>query len=190
MLSFGRWAAATALVAALLPGVGRTQSTQSADLYQQARAREAALRKQLDAAPSSSTAANDLLERLRILTGTYEDLWRLFPTSGYSDNALWQGALLAADAFWEFGDPADRATSLRLLQALTANFPTSSLIKQVPAQVKRLEAASTSPVGRTLLGPPGEADPSTSSGSSRAQSRDDKPRPTTLNQRLTTACGT
>jgi len=34
-------------------------------------------------------------------------------------------------------------------------------------------------VGRTLLGPPGEADPSTSSGSSRAQSRDDKPLPTT-----------
>ena len=173
MRSFGRWAAAIVCVAALTPTASWAQSTQVAELYKQALAREATLRKQVDATGSSTPASTTLLQRIRTLTNTYKDLWRLFPTSGYSDNALWQGAMLAADAFWHFGNPEDRVTSLALFQALTANFPTSSLVKQVPAQVTRLKAAAaaspvgrttSSPVGRTLSGPPGEAD---------------KPRPTT-----------
>ena len=122
MPSFGKWAAAVALAAMLWPGAVTAQSTQAADLYQEAHVRETSLRKQLDGAPPSNTAAIDLLRRLRTLTSTYEDLWRLFPTSGYSNNALWQGAMLAGDAFWQFGDPEDRTTSLRLFQTLTAKF--------------------------------------------------------------------
>ena len=62
---------------------------------------------------------------VRALAGAYEDMSRLFPASGYSDNALWQGALLAADAFWQFGDAVDRTTALRLFSSLTARFPTA-----------------------------------------------------------------
>jgi N-acetylmuramoyl-L-alanine amidase len=131
---------AVALTAALLPAMAEAQ-TQAADLYQQARAREVTLRKQVDVAPASSNVSPELLKRMRTLAKTYEDLWRLFPTSGYSDNALWQGAMLSADAFWEFGEPQDRATALRLFQALTTNFPTSSLLKQVASQAGRLESA-------------------------------------------------
>jgi N-acetylmuramoyl-L-alanine amidase len=150
MRSFGRCVAAIAVIVMLLPTAPRAQSTQAAELYQQALARETTLRKQVDATSRSSPAAGDLLTRMRTLAGTYEDLWRLFPTSGYSDNALWQGAKLSADAFLQFGDPADRTTALRLFQALTRNFPTSSLLKQVPAQVSRLEAVT----GRAPAGLP------------------------------------
>src|SRR4051794_10835238 len=105
MRSFGRFAIAIALVAALFPAAPRAQSTHAAELYQQARAREAELRKELDRAKASTVSA-DLVTRIRTLARTYEDLWRLFPTSPYSDDALWYGAMLSADAFWQTGEPA------------------------------------------------------------------------------------
>jgi N-acetylmuramoyl-L-alanine amidase len=66
---------------------------------------------------------------------------RLFSSSGYGDNALWQGAVLAADAFWQFGEAADRAMALRLFSALTTRFPSSSLTPKVASQTKRLQDA-------------------------------------------------
>jgi len=156
MRSFGRLAVAIALVAALLPAAPRAQSRQAADLYQQARTREAALRK--DLGTSSATTPTDLLTRMRTLVRTYEDLWRLFPTSPYSDDALWYGAMLSGDAFWQSGDAADRTRALKMLQALTANFPTSSLLKHVPPQVAKLEAAQPArpaeTPGRAVASPP------------------------------------
>jgi N-acetylmuramoyl-L-alanine amidase len=134
-----------ALVAVLASAVPAAQSTQAADLYQQARARETELRKELDRVPPAGRPAATLLTRMRTLAKTYEDLWRLFPVSGYSDNALWQGAMLSGDVFWQSGDAADRARAIRLFKALTANFPTSSLVKQVPAQIARLESAKPAP---------------------------------------------
>ena len=126
--------AVAAVVALATPA--RAQS-HVADLYKEALAREGQLRQTLDAEPAHGDTT--LLARMRTLVTAYEDLSRLFPTSGYSDNALWQGAMLSADAFWQFGDSADRNTALRLFKALTARFPTSSLIKQSPPQVARLE---------------------------------------------------
>jgi N-acetylmuramoyl-L-alanine amidase len=87
-----------------------------------------------------------------VLAGTYEDIARLFPSSGYGDNALWQGAVLAADAFWQFGEATDRATALRLFSALTTRFPSSSLTTKVASQTRRLQDAKpaiTSPPTRT-----------------------------------------
>jgi N-acetylmuramoyl-L-alanine amidase len=82
-----------------------------------------------------------LLDRVRTLASAFEDLSRLFPTSGYSDDALWHGALLSADAFWEFGEARDRNTAIRLFNALTARFPSSSRVKQVPPHLARLQSA-------------------------------------------------
>ena len=110
-------------------------------LYREAMRRETTLRKELDARKSDSPA-EALLDRARTLAQTYEDIAKLFPRSGYGDNALWQGAILAADAFWEFGDAADRARALRTFKALEVRYPTSSLLKQVPAQRARLAAAA------------------------------------------------
>ena len=132
---------ALVLVALALSVPVRAQSSQVAKLYQEAKDRESELRKQLDPSPPPGAAAADLLKRMRTLSKTYEDLWRLFPPNGYSDNALWQAAMLSADAFWQFGEASDRLRAIRLLQALTTNFPTSSLVKQAPAELTRLEAA-------------------------------------------------
>src|SRR5262245_55578007 len=146
-------AAAVLLVTALAPVVRAQDSSHAAELYKEALAREALLRRELDADRPKADSA-ELLDRVRVLIGAYEDLSRLFPASGYSDNALWQGALLSADAFWQFGGAGDRSTALKMLQALRSRFPTSSLVKQVPAQLNRLDAAK--PVDAT---PPAAAVP-------------------------------
>jgi N-acetylmuramoyl-L-alanine amidase len=116
--------------------------TNAETLYREAVRREALLRKQIDDRESQS-ASEPLLERARTLAQTYEQIARLFPRSGYGDNALWQGAVLAGDTFWEFGQAADRARALRLFRALVSGYPASSLRKQVPAQTARLKAAET-----------------------------------------------
>ena len=110
------------------------------NLFKEAQSRETALRYEIDTRKAGS-AATPLLERARTLVGAYDDMAKLFPRSPFSDNALWQGATLAADAFWEFGQAADRLTALRMLKALTARYPGSSLVKQVAAQSDRLSAA-------------------------------------------------
>ena len=117
--------------------------TNADSLYREAMRRETMLRKELDARQSDSPA-DAVLERARTLAQTYEDIAKLFPRSGYSDNALWQGAVLAADTFWEFGDAADQTRALRTFRALEARYPTSSLLKHVPALRTRLEAAAAS----------------------------------------------
>ena len=151
--------ASACLVAAVLLGAqapGAGVSAQGADaLYNEELAREAELRRELDLAPQrraqppgAATAA--LLRRLRGTVGNYELLVRRFPRSGYSDNALWQAAMLAADAFWQFGDIRDRAAALRLFDRLNVEYPTSSLVRQVAAQTGRLNAAQASSALSTL----------------------------------------
>ena len=137
-------AALVLVVVAVVLGSGVTgahgASSNAADLFAQAKAREMKIRKDLESHAGGSAPA-PLLTRLRTLTTAFEDMSRLFPRSGYSDDALWHGAMLSADAFWAFGDPGDRTRALRLFNALTSRFPSSSLIKQVGPQVARLQAA-------------------------------------------------
>ena len=128
-------------VAVAAAGALHAQSSSPQALYHDALAREGDLRRELDAHQSAEDAA-DLLQRIRTLTGSYEDFAKLFPSSGYSDNALWQGARLSADAFWRIGAAIDRSTALRLFASLTSRFPSSSLARQVPAQVEKLAEAA------------------------------------------------
>jgi N-acetylmuramoyl-L-alanine amidase len=111
-------------------------------LYKEMLSREAPLRTRLEAQNGGATLDLELLRSIRILAGAYDDMARLFPVSGYSDNALWQGGMLLADAFRTYGEARDRTTALRMLRAVPARFPTSSLNKQIPAQVTRLEEAA------------------------------------------------
>jgi N-acetylmuramoyl-L-alanine amidase len=153
MRSFAR-AAVAALVAALLVEAGPQSrlddllveaglqsrlyaQAQARTLYQEALERESQLRAEMEAyRPDAPTAP--LLRRVRGLASAYDDMSRLFPASGYGDNALWQGAMLAADAFKRFGDADEHATATRLFGALTSRFPTSSLVRRVPAEMKQL----------------------------------------------------
>jgi N-acetylmuramoyl-L-alanine amidase len=137
MRSFGR-ALAFALVV-LAPAV-YAQTSQPKKLYDDALVRERILRQDLQRAHTDE-AQSSVLTRIRALAGAYEDLSRLFPSSGYADDALWQGALLAADAFWQFGDAPDRTMALRLFSSLASRFPASSLTTKVASHTKRLQDA-------------------------------------------------
>jgi N-acetylmuramoyl-L-alanine amidase len=141
-----RWFALFAVAAVLFVAATTHVRAQShaEELYKEALAREAQLRRELDSQPLHGETT--LLERMRTLVTAYEDLSKLFPSSGYSDNALWQAAMLSADSFWQFGDSNDRSTALRLFTALTSRFPASSLLKRVPEQTARLEKVRNSVV--------------------------------------------
>ncbi|OFW17448.1 MAG: hypothetical protein A3F70_13620 [Acidobacteria bacterium RIFCSPLOWO2_12_FULL_67_14] len=139
----------------LVVAAGGVQAQDAAVQYGDLLTRERELRRELDLAPQlraqppgEATAA--LLRRVRTAVESYEALARRFPRSGYSDNALWQAAVLAADAYWQFGDSRDRATALRLFELLKSQFPTSSLVARIGDQATRLEGATTAAGGSTL----------------------------------------
>ena len=138
MRSFGR-VLAFALV--VLAPVVYAQTSQPKKLYDDALGRERILRQDLQRAQTDE-AQSSVLTRIRALAGAYDDMSRLFPSSGYADNALWQGAVLVADAFWQFGNAADRTMALRLFSTLTSRFPASSLTAKVASHTKRLQDAT------------------------------------------------
>jgi len=130
----------TALIWAGLTVQAFAQTSNAARLLQEAGARESALRAEIDAR-KAGTPATPLLERARVLVRAYEDISRLFPKSGSSDDALWHGAVLAADSFWEFGQAEERATAIRLIKQINTRFPGSTRAKQTQPQLDRLVAA-------------------------------------------------
>ena len=141
MRSFARPLVAALILASAMPVVvAQSSSSQPQRLYNDALERERGLRKDLES-PGANTS---LLMRVRALVGAYEDMSKLFPGSDNADNALWQGARLSADAFWQFGEAIDRAAALRLFTRLTTKFPASTFARQVPEQTKRLNDAKPS----------------------------------------------
>jgi N-acetylmuramoyl-L-alanine amidase len=144
MRSFAKVLIVFALGVTALPAWA-AQASSPRTLYTDALVRERVLRQEIENQRADSPSPL-LLRRMRTLVETYGRMARQFPTSGYMDNALWQGALLSADAFWTFGEEADKTTALELFSALTSGFPRSSLVREVPAHVKRLKAARPTPV--------------------------------------------
>jgi len=124
-------------------------------LYTEMLAREKDVRREMNLAPQlraqpPGEASAALLTRIRQTVARYENIPRRFPRSGYSDNALWQAAVLAADTYWQFGDTRDRADALRLFARLTTQFPSSSLVARAAAHVTRLTVADSAPEESTL----------------------------------------
>jgi N-acetylmuramoyl-L-alanine amidase len=140
MRSFAR----TAIVALVAWTSVHAQNSQPKTLYDDALLRERLVRNDIQHARTEEAQAA-VLARVRVLSGAYDDMSRLFPASGYADNALWQGAVLSADAFWQFGEAADRTTALRMFSALTTRFPSSSLTGKVASHTNRLQAAKVTP---------------------------------------------
>jgi N-acetylmuramoyl-L-alanine amidase len=146
MRSFAR-AVIAALALAAGPLDAAAQDAHDAQsLYTDTLARERELRREMDLAPQlrarpPGEASAALLVRIRETVARYENIQRRFPRSGYTDNALWQAAVLAADAHWQFGDTRDRTEALRLFDLLEAQFPSSSLVAQAAGHVTRLNGA-------------------------------------------------
>jgi hypothetical protein len=82
-------------------------------MYTEALAREQAVRRRSRRRRDRRHPAD-----VRAVVTAYEAVMRHYATSGYGDNALWQGGRLALDAFAQFGQPADKDTAVRLLRKL------------------------------------------------------------------------
>ena len=134
---------ASVLAVALLAAVASAAAAQSrldgAALFKEAATREALLRRELSSARTGASAATQ--RRVRTLVGSFEDLARLYPAAGQADKALWQGAALSADLFFQAGDELDRDRALQLLAALSKAFPGGSYARQGVPLARRLEGA-------------------------------------------------
>src|SRR5262245_7014396 len=137
----------TLLLAALLSSSagGQGQSAQVDAMYADAKAKEKAVRSAL----ADPTATSAVLKAVRTVVADYEALVRNFPSSAYSDDALWFAGWLAIDSFERFGDEQERATGTRLWRALTVQYPSSKLARQVPQQLEKLGL-----LGRPTAAPP------------------------------------
>ena len=107
------------------------------DLYVAALAQEQSVRGRMMEEEAAPTAVMEV----RAVVTAYHQVVEHYPANGYSDNALWQAGVLSLDAFSRFNQIQDRETGVRLLRTLARTYPTSKLVKQVPAQLARVEAA-------------------------------------------------
>jgi N-acetylmuramoyl-L-alanine amidase len=117
-------------------------------LYTRALARERQLR---------LVANKTTLPQLRAAVAAYENVVRRYPRSGYSDNALWQGANLALLAFERFGQASDKRTALRLLNQLKSQYPSSSLVSRIADLLAPSDGARPAPVTRATSSSPPSA---------------------------------
>jgi N-acetylmuramoyl-L-alanine amidase len=131
-------AAVSIVLCAAVAGAAATPQ----EMYAAALAREQAVRTTL---AQQNTETPPSVSDVRAVVAAYQEIVRLYPASGYSDNALWQAGRLAIDAFIKFGQERDKNTGIRLLRLLTTEYPTSTLVKQVPEQLARVDATLAAP---------------------------------------------
>lgn len=117
--------------------------TTARGMFTTLQARETTARRALDAGRPARVVRRDVQ---RLVSG-YEGLVARHPRSGYSDNALWQAAFLAADSFARYRVDDDRETSVRLLRRLGKEYPASPLIRRSEPALRRLLAAAPSAPG-------------------------------------------
>jgi len=114
------------------------------DLYTEALSRERGLR-----APADTPAP---LTELRRGIERYEAIVRVYPRSGYSDNALWQAAGLALEAYDGYGDVTDQQRGERLLRLLASEYPSSSLVPRIATRLAALVPVDApTPTAETLV---------------------------------------
>lgn len=117
-------------VVAVLSQPALAQEDSAAARFEAARAQEQRVR-----ASDDATRAD-----FRAVISSYWAIVRRFPASGYSDNALWQAAGAATEAFRRFGDVRDQQTAIRMFEWLKAEYPTASLAKRAAADLEQLAA--------------------------------------------------
>jgi N-acetylmuramoyl-L-alanine amidase len=122
------------------------------ELYTATLSRERAVRQTFAGTPAREVALKDI----HSIVTAYQTLVRRFPSSGYSDNALWHAGRLELDAFARFGETRDRDNGIRLLHRLAADYPTSKLAKRVPETLAASEptAKPATVIPATMVSPP------------------------------------
>lgn len=117
-------------------------------LYADATSKDEVVRKALDdrPAPAMSRAVKSAL-------ASYESLVRHYPTSGYSDDALWRAAQLAVHAAARLNQPGLQAYAERYLAKLQSAYPSSKYARQVPELRATLATATRTPVAPETSAP-------------------------------------
>lgn len=131
-----RLALCAALLAVAASPVAAQRSPKAT--YSSATSRGEAARDRVQTA-ASAAERDQALRVARAAVASYEAVVRRFPTSGYCDNALWEGAAIATDAWKRFGEDGDRDTAVRLLKFLQREYPASPFVPRVPAALSRLQ---------------------------------------------------
>jgi N-acetylmuramoyl-L-alanine amidase len=143
MQRLGRTARAAAVAALLLAALAPARPAFAADsartLYTRALARERDLRDEANRAT---------LTEIRRLIQAYEAIVDRYPVSGYSDNALWQGANLSLLAYERFSLAVDRQRGIRLLAALKSEYASSSLVARAGDLERQFETVRRAVVAR------------------------------------------
>src|SRR5689334_13031512 len=93
------------------------------------------------------------LSQIRHVVAAYEAVVRRYPTSGYSDNALWQAAELSLRANKIYRSDLDRETAVRMLKWLVDQYPTSSLHDKAKTLLRQTRAAETTVASATRTAP-------------------------------------
>jgi N-acetylmuramoyl-L-alanine amidase len=132
-------AAAVAAVCFLLASPVFPQETAQA-LFSKA----LALERTLEVAPSGAKTGEGGpgVKPFRQAITAYEEVVRRYPRSGYCDDALWQAAQLALEAFRRFDQDRDHRTAARLLRRLVKEYPTSPFVRRAEAEASQLDAAA------------------------------------------------
>jgi len=154
------------LVLMLLAGVTPAAAQSAKTRYEAALERESAVRQLLgEDADDSAAARTDTLRQVTRLVASFEGIVRRYPTTGYADNALWQGAALSEAAYRRFGRADDRTKALRLYTWLVDEYPTSPLVKRARVQATGLEKAESLDAAPAALAPtpPDPAPPTSAS---------------------------
>jgi N-acetylmuramoyl-L-alanine amidase len=121
--------------------------TSAATLYEQAQSAEQTAR--ADTPPK--------LESLRKVAKIYESLVLRYPTSGYADNALWQGAGLYVTAFQQSSEASDRQQAERLLKWLKQEYPSSPFLKKIDGVLQSMAPANAAAAPASSTAPPVDA---------------------------------
>jgi N-acetylmuramoyl-L-alanine amidase len=85
--------------------------------------------------------------QMRRAVADAERVARRHAGSGYADNALWQAATVALAAWRVYRHPADRTLGLQILDTLVRRYPSSSLVPDARALIRK-HAAQTSAAPR------------------------------------------
>jgi N-acetylmuramoyl-L-alanine amidase len=134
---------AAAVVAAVCLAWPRPAAAQAPrDRYEAARTLDAAARTAIQRAPDEgapSARQNAIAAAQRAIT-RYEQVVRRYPSSGYSDNALYQAADLARALYAAYGRASHRTMVGNYVAWLTREYPSSSLRADARAALRAVEA--------------------------------------------------
>ena len=76
---------------------------------------------------------------------SYERIVRRYPSSGYSDDALWQAGNLSLLAAERFDEEADSRAADRLFAVLIRSYPTSRHVREARAARETLQKTQNAP---------------------------------------------